>query len=139
MKTDYLKFTLLLFALTSCSNGLTKISSGKKIDDRLVGVWAGSEQDQQIEGAQKIWKMTRNDDGTFLLNFKTIIKGESDEFTEKGNWWVKNGKFYEFHDNSGETDIYKYEVLDNNRIKFISKQINIEMNTESYQFIDTRK
>ncbi|WP_157474522.1 lipocalin family protein [Dyadobacter sp. Leaf189] len=139
MKTDYIKFTLLLLILASCSNGLTTTSPGKKIDNRLVGVWTGSEQDQQIEGAQKIWEMTRNSDGTFLLNFKTIIKGESDEHTEKGNWWVKNGKFYEFHDDSGETDIYKYEVLDNNRIKFISKQINVEMNTESYEFIDTRK
>lgn len=68
-----------------------------------------------------------------------VLSIESNEHTEKGNWWVKNGKFYEFHDDSGETDIYKYEVLDNNRIKFISKQINVEMNTESYEFIDTRK
>lgn len=139
MKTDYIKFTLLVFVLSSCSNGLTKISSGKKIDNKLVGVWTGSEQDQQIEGVQKIWEMTRNNDGTFLLNFKTIIKGETEEHTEKGNWWVKNGKFYEFHDDSGETDIYKYEVLDYNRIKFISKQIKVEMNSESYEFIDTRK
>lgn len=139
MKTDYIKLTLLLFVLASCSNGSMNTASGKKIDSRLVGVWTGSEQDQQLEGAQKTWEMTRNPDGTFLLNFKIIIKGESDEHTERGNWWVKNGKFYEFHDDSGETDIYKYHVLDNNRIKFISKDVKVEMNTENYEFIDTRK
>lgn len=139
MKTGCTKFALLLFVFTSCTNGLTKVGSGKKIDSRLVGVWTGSEQDQQFQGAQKMWGMTRNPDGTFLLNFKIISKDESDEHTESGNWWVKNGKFYEFHNDSGETDIYKYEVLDNNRIKFVSKQVKVEMNTESYEFIDTRK
>jgi hypothetical protein len=139
MKTDYITLSLLLLVSASCSNGLTTISSGKEIDDRLVGVWTGSEQDQQIEGAQKMWEMKRNSDGTFLIHFKTIIKGESNEHTETGNWWVKNGKFYELHDDSGETDIYKYEVLDNDRIKFISKQIKVEMNNENYEFIDTRK
>ena len=44
-----------------------------------------------------------------------------------------------FTTDSGETDIYKYDVLDENRIKFISKQIKIEMTNESYEFIDTRK
>lgn len=139
MKTNYIIFTLLLYVFASCTNGLTKISPGKNIDNRLVGVWAGSEQDQQIEGTQKSWEMTRNNDGTFLLNFKTSVEGESDEHTETGNWWVKNGKFYEFHDDSGKTDVYKYDVLDRNRIKFISKKIKVEMNTKNYEFIDTRK
>ena len=52
-------------------------------------MFKGPEQDQQIEGAHKEWEMTRNSDGTFLLNFKTIIKGESNQHTETGNWWVK--------------------------------------------------
>lgn len=139
MKTVFIQLVLLLLVLSSCNKDLTKIASGKKIDDRLVGVWAGSEKDQQIDGVQKVWEMKRNSDGTFLLHFKMIVNGESNEHTETGKWWVQNGKFYEFHDDSGETDTYKYEVLDNNRIKFISKQINVEMNSESYEFIDTRK
>jgi len=139
MKSNYIKFILLFSILTSCSTGLTKLPSGKEIDNALVGVWAGSEKDQQYEGFEKTWEMTRNNDGTFILNFKTIDEGESDEHTETGNWWIKNDKFYEFHDDSGKTDIYKYEVLDNNRIKFVSKNIKVSMNAENYEFVDTRK
>ena len=139
MKTNCLKFTLFLLILSSCHNNLTTLPSGKKIDHRLVGVWVGSEKDKQTEGVQKTWEMTRNDDGTFVLDFIFIESGESTEYHETGNWWIENGRFHEFHDKSGEIDIYKYEVLDNSRIKFNSKQISVEMNTDDYEFIDTRK
>jgi len=40
-----------------------------KIDQNLVGLWKGSEKDQQIEGVEKLWIMERKQDGTFMLLF----------------------------------------------------------------------
>ena len=139
MKTNHLKFISLFLILVSCQNGLTELSSGKEIDDKLVGVWVGSEKNKQIEGVEKTWEMKRNSDGKFELDFNFTENGKSYELHETGNWWIEKGRFYEFHDTSGKTDIYKYEVLDDNRIKFSSKQIGVEMNTDNYEFIDTRK
>ena len=59
---------MTMFAI-SCSTQMTTLENGKKIDNRLVGVWSGSEKDQQIDGVSKKWDMTRNADGTFILDF----------------------------------------------------------------------
>lgn len=135
------KFILIfgLILLSSCSNNLKTISSGKKIDSRLVGVLYGSEKDKQIEGIEKSWEMTRFDNGTFTLDFTFIQDGETEKSNEKGTWWVEDGKFYEHHEVTGFTDVYKYKVLDSEYIKFISENMSLEIATESYEFIDTRK
>ena len=83
--------------------------------------------------------MTRNADGTFVLDFVFTQNGRSQETQETGNWWVEGNKFYEFHEESGKTDIYTYSVLNENQIKFKSQTISIDMNNDSYEFIDTRK
>ncbi len=133
----FIAFAVSLFL--SCSNKLVSLKNGKKIDDRLVGTWIGSEKDKQVKGAEKSWEMIRKPDGTFILNFKIIVNEKTHKNTETGNWWIENGKFHEFHDVSGKTDIYQYKVLDANKIKFTSERINVEMSSEGYEFIDTRK
>lgn len=137
-------FNLLILAafgiiLTSCSSQMISLANGRQIDSRLTGIWTGSEKDQQIEGAEKSWEMTRNSDGTFILDFNYKQDGETQNFVEKGNWWIEDGKFYEFHQGSEKTDVYKYKVIDKNHIKFIAESISIDMNTDHYEFIDTRK
>lgn len=136
-----LKFIIVfgLIILTSCSTNMKTIGSGKKIDTRLVGIWYGSEKDKQIDGMEKKWEMTRLVDGTFTLNFTFVNNGQSQTRKETGKWWVENGTFKEYHDVSGETDMYKYKVLNNDQIKFIAKNISVEMASETYEFIDTRK
>lgn len=131
-------FTLMLsLFLTSCSN-LKTIEGNKKIDTQLVGVWGGEEKDQQTEGVFKKWVMTRKSDGTFNLEF-TFKKGENKkEFTETGNWWIEGNVFYEFHKTTGQTDTYKYTVLDKDLIKFTMLDTALEFNSESYTFIDRR-
>ena len=65
MKTKNLLFVFaVLVLLTACTSYLTQVASGKKIDNRLVGVWVGSEKDKQIEGIHKNWEMNRRADGT---------------------------------------------------------------------------
>ncbi|MGG5578306.1 lipocalin family protein [Myroides sp. C15-4] len=132
-----LSFILLFF--TSCGSHLITVNNEKQIDKRLVGTWGGSEKDEQMEGLEKQWEMQRKADGTFVLDFSYKLDGNANNGIEKGNWWVENGKFYEFHEYSGQTDVYQYEVLDKNRIKFSAEKISVDMATENYTFIDTRK
>lgn len=129
----------ILFFLTSCSSQFVNINNRKQIDKRLVGTWIGSEKDQQIDGVEKNWVMIRNEDGTFILDFTFKQDGEIHNLNENGNWWIENGKFYEFHMESGKTDLYKYNVLNKNQIKFTSESISVEMNSDNYTFTDTRK
>jgi hypothetical protein len=139
MKSLKLIIAFGLLILTSCTTHLKTIDSGKKIDTRLIGVWYGSEKDKQVDGMEKKWEMTRLVDGTFTLNFTFIENGQSQTSKETGNWWVENGTFMEFHEVSGNTDMYKYKVLNNEQIKFIAKNISVDMASENYEFIDTRK
>ena len=132
-----LLFLFSVIILSSCTSIMT-LSNGKQIDKKLVGIWQGSETDQQIEGMKKEWKMTRTEEGTFVLEFKTIYNGKKDEFIEKGNWWIDGNKFFEYHDNSNKTDTYKYLVLNENQVQFEMINTEIEFENNNYTFIDTR-
>ena len=129
---------MTMFAI-SCSTQMTTLENGKKIDNRLVGVWSGSEKDQQIDGVEKKWDMTRNADGTFILDFVFTQNGRAQQTQETGNWWIEGNKFYEYHEESGKTDVYTYSVLNENQIKFKSQSISVGMNNDSYEFTDTRR
>ncbi|MFV0175047.1 hypothetical protein OBK14_12145 [Empedobacter falsenii] len=84
--------------------------------------------------------MTRNADGTFILDFRVKSKGNKvKSHIEKGKWWVKDNKFYEYHEDSDMTDVYTFEVLNVNQIKFKVFDLSFEQNNNNYEFIDTRK
>lgn len=130
----------ILFILTSCGTKrhFAKIENGKTIDKRLVGVWKGNESGNIVEGMSSEWEMTRNLDGTFSLAYKANLDGEIMEGTEKGTWWIENDLFHEFHDVSGGTDIYNYEVINKRKIKFKAEKMSIDVVNENYEFIDTK-
>ena len=44
---------LVYFAVLSCSGTFSTLPDGKQIDNRLVGEWAGSEENNQMEGVKK--------------------------------------------------------------------------------------
>ncbi|WP_234111430.1 hypothetical protein [Chryseobacterium sp. R2A-55] len=133
-------FLLSIFSLflTGCSPQIKTLANGKQIDTRLAGVWTGSEKDQQIDGVSKSWEMKRMDDGTYTINFKFTQDEITDTTHEEGKWWTENGKYYEFHDYDGKTDVYSYTVLDSKRVKFKSEQITVGMENNGYEFIDTK-
>ncbi|AQY23194.1 hypothetical protein CYV15_07420 [Riemerella anatipestifer] len=139
MKLRNLIIFSILVLMNSCSTQLTTLPNGKQVDKRFVGTWTGSENGQQIDGMSKSWEMKRFEDGTFILDFTYTQFGESENLQETGNWWVENGKFNEFHDESGKTDVYQYEIINKNQIRFISESISVDMNTDKYEFVDTRK
>ncbi len=131
---------VLISLLISCksSNYFKSLSNQQQIDTRLVGDWEGSEVGNQIDGVTKEWKMIRTDQGKFTLHFKVSMHGKTREFTEEGNWWIENGVFHEFHNDSGKTDKYNYEVLDKNQIKFKAISLGMDFENEAYEFIDHR-
>ncbi|MDP5093059.1 MAG: hypothetical protein NWQ17_07095 [Polaribacter sp.] len=133
--------SILIVTLTSCGTKrhFVKIQNGKLIDKRLVGVWTGNESGNIVEGMSSEWKMTRNINGIFSLEVKAKLNGEIIEAIENGNWWIENGLFHEFHDVSGGTDIYQYEIMGRKQIKFRAKKMSIEVVNKNYEFIDTKK
>lgn len=138
----FLNFSLLLLVslllLSSCSTNFKTLDNGKKIDTNLIGTWKGSETDKQIAGFYKSWIMQRNSDGSFVLNFTFTENGKTKNWKETGSWWIKNNLFYEFHNESQLTDTYEYTILNENQVKFKSKKMSIEMNADSYEFIDNK-
>ena len=130
--------TIIFFGFSSFINAQS-LEMAKNIDPRLVGTWAGSEKDQQIEGVSKEWEMTRKEDGTFVLDFKAISQDEVEEFTEEGTWWTDKNNFYEYHENSDKTDSYTFEVLNDNEIKFEMTSSEVDFNEPNYTFVDKRK
>lgn len=136
-KINFLILVLITLTFSSCSSGKS-LSNGKKIDNQLVGVWEGLEIDKQVIGLKKEWEMTRNNDGTFVLKFRTIYGGVTDEIVEKGNWWTKGNKFFEYHEDSEKTDTYKYTVLNKDQIQFEMINTDVEFKDSNYTFIDTR-
>nr|WP_321235089.1 hypothetical protein [uncultured Psychroserpens sp.] len=126
--------------LISCDakRHFVKTENGKFVDKRLVGVWKGSESGNIVEGMSSEWVMTRNLDGTFSLDFKATLDGQIMEGIENGNWWIENGLFHEYHNESEGTDIYNYEVLNKKKIKFRAEKMFIEVVNKNYEFIDTK-
>ncbi|WP_336961447.1 hypothetical protein [Chryseobacterium contaminans] len=131
--------SILLLAFGSVYAQKTKAKPhANKIDKQLVGLWKGSEKDQQIAGMEKRWVMERKEDGTFMLIYTTIQDCDVNQFIERGQWWIENGEFHELHFVSGQTDTYTYKVLDPDHVKFSSKQMSITIATDDYSFVDTK-
>ena len=131
---------VLLCCFSYSSAQITDLTT-KKIDDRFIGTWTGSEKDKQVKGLTKYWVQDRSENGTYLILF-TIIdnKGKVQSSAEKGRWWVTNNVFYETPFSSGtETPTtYTFEFLDGERIKFKVKSSSVSFDDENYQFIDTK-
>ena len=136
--TLLLILSVLFFNSCTSTKNLSTLNNGKQIDKRLVGIWTGSEKDNQIEGLSKEWKMTRTFDGNFSLEFKVTQNGKVRNSTEDGQWWIENGLFHEMHFVSQKTDIYEYKVLNSDQIKFKVKSFGVAHENEEYEFIDTR-
>ncbi len=136
MKKQIVFFVVCFVLGTFSFAQLKSLPNGKQIDERLVGTWEGSESNDQMQGMDKKWTMVRNEDGSFELDFEFKLDGMKDTSNETGTWWIEDGKFYEYHDYSDETDVYDYEILDKKTVKFKSEVMTMDMNTDSYEFID---
>lgn len=131
-----MKKVILLLILSTFSHFGHAQETTKTYDPKLVGCWKGSEIGQQMKGTSKYWVSCRFENGTSTLLFVAIDKnGEVTQETENGKWWVENGKYYELHNYDGVTDIYDYEIVDENTINFKAIELMGEKNN-SYIFTD---
>lgn len=108
------------------------------IDERLVGIWSGSEKDQQAEGLETRWVQHRYKTGKKITYFTYIYQGRESHSVNKGKWWTKDGLFYETTPRGKKPDIFTYEVIDRNHVLFKAVKVSEDLANQSYQFIDTR-
>ena len=127
---------LIVFIAVVCL-AFTTFKENNKDEKKFLGSWIGSEKDNQKKDLTKHWIQNRYKDGTFVLMFTTIENCVVEHMTERGKWSIKDGLFYELH-NDGKTDIYSYEIIDDYHIKFKAKQMGIEQENKEYEFIDTK-
>jgi hypothetical protein len=102
-------------------------------DVKLVGVWKGSEKNMEQEGIEKHWILQRYENGKYVIMFTYKDGCDVETLSEKGEWWTKEGKFYE-KNGSHNTDIYSYEVVNDN-VVYKSIELNGEKRTD-YNFTD---
>jgi hypothetical protein len=131
---------ILLFSLlvTSCA---TTTDYKDTVQAKFVGVWTGEHQIVD-ENILRKWKQTRNIDGTYELRFNVFKDGVPiDTVLETGKWWVKGDLFYEKNNtNMTEPDVYKFEFLDETRIKFmqVSFDKTTDIKDDNYSFVDVK-
>lgn len=108
----------------------------KEFDQKMMGCFKGSEVGQQVSGMSKYWISCRLENGKSILLFVAVDEdGTVTQTTENGQWWTSQGKYYEWHKESGMTDIYNYQVLPNGDIRFKSV-VMMGKKTDTYEFVD---
>jgi hypothetical protein len=124
--------------LGSCVGTSKALKSKANIDPVLVGIWTGSESENERPGLEKHWVQHRLDNGTLILLFLSYEYGEIYPLVRKGTWWVEDGVFYEKFDISGGTDSYAYVMITKNMVRFKAKKLSVAGANPEYTFIETR-
>ena len=112
------------------------LADNKEHDAKLVGIWKGFEKDRQVEGVEKHWILQRFDSGKYVIIFTTKQDCEVETFSEKGEWWTNDGKFYEkSNESKNPADVYSYEVSNKTAVNFKSIELN-GVKRSDYNFTD---
>ncbi len=133
MKKLFYLVLLLAFTYSYC-----QVVPEKSIDNKLVGIFKGTEVDGQVKGLTKNWIVNRFQNGDYVIMFTTIAGCKVESFVEKGIWWIENGKYYELFSNSDEPSIYDYQVSDNGNIGFKVKSSDVKYESKEYEFFDIK-
>lgn len=123
---------LLIITLTFVFSSF--LIENKEHDKQLFGVWKGFEKDREQEGLEKHWILQRFDNGKYVIMFTTKQDCDIETFSEKGEWWTQDGKFYEKSEESKTADTYSYEVRDKT-VNFKSVELNGKARND-YNFTD---
>lgn len=85
------------------------------------------------ENSLRTWIQNRSEDGTYTIIFyHHTTEKEIDRSIQKGKWWIDGDRFYEIvPDVMEEPDVYEFEILNENEIRFKST-------VKDYEFIDRR-
>lgn len=102
------------------------------LKDKFVGTWKGSDKGTLDNNEINFWEVIRTSDGKFFVKFTTHFKdGTVETSTETGLWIVDENFFYEQREGENEADVYTYNIVSNNEIRF-------KDTISSYQFTDER-
>lgn len=117
-----------------------KFDGQKEYDRKMLGCWKGSEEGQQLQDVNKYWVNCRFENGKSILLFVAVNpkNGAVMQSTENGTWWTSKGKYYEFHKNSGLTDIYKYNISEDGEFANFESEFLIGKPDDSYKFTDEK-
>jgi len=105
--------------------------SKPRIDKALIGTWAGETVDEEKQ-TYRTWIQRRDEDGTYSIIFIQMQPGGISRSVEAGNWWVKDGVFYEMAPELiKEPDEYIYKIINPELVEFTKKD-------GSYSFRDKK-
>lgn len=138
MKIKFLIVIATFALIASCKSKGQKTKIEKDIDAQLVGKWQGEEKNEQVNGVTKSWEMNRKSDGTFKVQYTMNEDGEITKHSETGTWKTEGNLFYETNDYSGGTDVYTYQIINKDKIKFKAHNISVPMENANYEFFDIR-
>ena len=80
----------------------------------------------------RTWIQRRLEDGTYAITFVHYSDEGIHKSRQTGKWWMVGDRFYEIASSATEDpDVYEYEIVNENEIRF--KSI-----TGDYEFIDKR-
>lgn len=97
----------------------------------FIGTWEGTHMDHEEE-LLRTWIQDRSEDGTYSITFFYHTEEGVYQSTQSGKWWIEGDRFYEIApDGMKEPDVYQFEILSENEIRFKST-------VRDYEFIDKR-
>jgi hypothetical protein len=97
----------------------------------FIGIWEGEYMDHEANSL-RTWIQNRSEDGTYTMIFYHHTKKGIYESVQKGKWWIDGNRFYEIApDVMEEADVYEFEILNEDEIRFKST-------VKDYEFIDRR-
>ncbi len=114
--------------------GVHKTYQGSAPEDTrriFVGTWQGEHMDDE-QKLLRTWTQNRAEDGTYTITFFHHTEKGVYRSAQKGKWWIDGDRFYEIApDVMEEPDVYEFEILNENEIRFKSV-------VTDYEFIDSR-
>ncbi|MCB1936005.1 MAG: hypothetical protein KDF59_08690 [Nitrosomonas sp.] len=138
MKLFFKSLILLLFLNgTTILAAIDQHAQGLSLDVRMIGIWQGEYTEK--DGALKSWIQTRNEDGSYRIEFRFIeLDGTIHRLTEEGKWWIDKGLFYEITPSwMTQPDAYQYHFQDNGCIAFLLvESYKSAEDVGQYQFVE---
>lgn len=135
----FLQTLVVLVVLNCVAIAVAAIHSNRAspVDVRMIGLWQGEYTEK--EGALKSWRQTRNEDGSYQIEFRFIENdGTVNRLVEEGQWWIEKGLFYEIAPSwMTLPDAYQYRFLDDGCIEFLLVESHESAeDVGQYQFVE---
>lgn len=126
-----LSLMIVLQAGCGTMNDASHKNVPEDIQDMFVGTWEGEHMDRGGT-LLRTWIQNRSENGTYAIVFFHHTEKGISKSTQEGKWWVEGNRFYEIApDFMEEPDVYQFEILSENEIRFRSI-------VKDYAFIDRR-